>query len=108
MLYYYELKGNIFREKPVMDYQEIDVIEKPKSYEIKDYKKTGRNRINKSEIGRVIPDYLCFKLFMEEKNDELVKEIFEQFFAKELEEQRKILNEIQNLFDCVQDWYNKK
>lgn len=106
-LYFYQVVYGLFITKSdiSLDYCEVEMTEKQKTYiSEKNVPMFGiGNRVRKEEIGKVI-GYQNNTVVLEEKNDQLAKEILRNEYQKRLENKMNEVKHLEAILDVVEKW----
>lgn len=106
-LYFYQVVYDWFINKSDihLDYCEVEMTEKPKTYiSEKNVPMSGiGNRIRKADIGKII-GYHDNTVVLEEKNDELAKELLKKEYQRRLDREMDTVHQLEAIVNTVNAW----
>lgn len=106
-LYFYQVVYGLFINKSdiSLDYCEVEMTERPKTYiSEKNVPMFGiGNRVRKADIGKII-GYNNNTVVLEEKNDELAKELLKKEYQRRLDREMDTVRQLEAIINAVDQW----
>ncbi len=105
-IFYYILNSSLWSPVPVFKFEEVEVVEKPKTFMLGDKRPSGyyNQRIPKDDVGFIQKEYNKIYLFLLERNDDLAKEKFVEYLNCQIEGLENQIKKVEEKKQIVMDF----